>query len=166
MKQLHATADGTTPASLERCFELLSAIEEYPRWYPSAIVMAQSLDHDDDGLPTRARAILHLGHGPLIKQFPLDLSVVTRRLHSVELHRLPEHERDDETLSVAWKLSDSARARRIEVEMRAKLAVPRFLPIGGMAESLARSFLEAAIVALTEPQRGRGSRSNASASSS
>ncbi len=148
MKNLYAIADGTTSASLERCFELLAAIEDYPRWYPSGIVSAESLAHDDAGLPTRARAILFLGHGPLVKQFPLDLSVITRHLDSVELHRLPEHPRDDETLSVAWKLSGDGRVRRIEVEMRARLAVPRFLPVGGMADSLARGFLEAAIGAL------------------
>ncbi len=148
MKQLYATAGATTSASLERCFELISAIGEYPRWYPSRIVAAEPLDHDADGLPTRARAILHFAHGPLVKQFPVNLSVITRRLHSVELRRLPEHPRDDEQLSVAWRLLDGARVRRIEVELRARLAVPRFLPVGGMAESIAKGFVEAAIGAL------------------
>jgi hypothetical protein len=149
MKALHAVACATTPASLEQCFELLSAIDEYPRWYPSRILSAESLEHGADGLPTRARAILHLAHGPLVKQFPLDLSVITRRLTSIELHRMPEHAQDEEQLSIFWRLSDGALARRIDVEMRAHLAVPRFLPIGGMAESLARSFVDAAIGALS-----------------
>jgi hypothetical protein len=148
MKQLHATAGATTQASLERCFALLSAIDEYPRWYPSGILSAESLELDADGLPTRARAILHLGHGPFVKQFPLDLSVITRELSSVELHRMPEHPQDDEQLSVHWRLRDGVHDRQIEVEMRANLAVPRFLPVGGMADALARSFVEAAVGAL------------------
>jgi len=148
MKQLYATAGATTSASLERCFEFLSAIEGYPRWYPSRIVEAEHLDHDAAGLPTRARAILHFAHGPLAKQFPVNLSVITRHLHSVELRRLPEHPKDDEQLSVAWRLFDGALARRIEVELRAHLAVPRFLPVGGMAESIAKGFVDAATGAL------------------
>jgi hypothetical protein len=136
MKELYATAGGTTPASLERCFELLSAIEGYPRWYPDGFLSAESLERDADGLTTKARATLHFGHAPLIKQFPLHLSVVTERLASVELRRMPEH------------LTEGARGRRIDVELRAHLALPRFLPIGGMAESLARNFVEAAVSAL------------------
>ncbi|MGO9750125.1 MAG: SRPBCC family protein [Solirubrobacteraceae bacterium] len=149
MKQLHATASATTRASLEQCFELLSTIEEYPRWYPGGVLSAQSLEHDADGLPTKAHAILHLGQGPLIKQFPLHLSVIIERLATIELRRMPEHPRDDEQLSVFWRLSEVARTRRIDVELRAHLAVPRFLPIGGMAESLARNFVDAAVGALS-----------------
>ncbi len=148
MKHLHATAAATTSATLERCFEFLSAIDDYPHWYPSRIVAAESVDRDADGVPTRARAILHFAHGPLAKEFPVDLSVITKRLQSIELRRLPEHPKDDEQLSVAWRLIDGPAARRIEVEMRADLAVPRFLPIGGMAESIARGFVEAAVDAL------------------
>lgn len=149
MKRLHATADATTHASLERCFALLAAIDDYPSWYPSGILSAESIEHDADGMPTRARAILHLGHGPLVKQFPLDLSVITRQLSIVELHRMPEHPQDDEQLSVHWRVSDGVSDRRIEVEMHAHLAVPRFLPVGGMADALARSFVEAAAGALS-----------------
>ncbi|MGO9901182.1 MAG: SRPBCC family protein [Solirubrobacteraceae bacterium] len=148
MKELYATAGGTTPASLERCFGLLSAIEGYPRWYPGGVLSAESLERDADGLTTRARATLHLGHGPLIKQFPLHLAVVTEQLASVELRRMPEDPRDDEQLSVFWRLTEDARGRRIDVELRAHLVLPRFLPIGGMAESVARNFVEAAVIAL------------------
>lgn len=169
MKRLYATADASTPASLERCFALLSTIDEYPRWFPSGIIRAELLECDGDGLPTRARALLHFAHGPLARQFPLDLSVITNHKRSIELRRMPEHPDDEEQLSVSWRLSDGADARRIEVEMSAHLAVPRFLPLGGVAQSVVNSFLDAAVLALARPHamalRARGS-SIASATSS
>jgi Polyketide cyclase / dehydrase and lipid transport len=149
MKSLSATAAGTTPAPVERCFELLVAIDGYPRWYPSGVRSAAVLERGPDALPTRARAELHLAHGPLVKDFRLELAVVTARPTSVQLRRIPHGGGDQEELTVAWRLSAGVGTpTRIAVELAANLSVPRFLPVGGVAESLAQGFLTAALAAL------------------
>ena len=73
----------------------------------------------------------------------------TERWHSVDVRRLPEHPRDEEQFRVSWRLRDEATARRIEVELDAHLAVPRLLPLVGVADHVANGFLNAALHALS-----------------
>ena len=147
MKSLNATAAGTSRAPIERCFELLAELDGYPRWYPSGVRSAEVLERGGDGLPTRARTELHLAQGPLVKDFRLELAVTTVRPTSVRLARIPRGAGDLEELTVAWTLAEGE-ATRIGVDLAASLSVPRFLPVGGVAESLALGFLTAALAAL------------------
>jgi ribosome-associated toxin RatA of RatAB toxin-antitoxin module len=147
MKQLSANATGATPAPLERCFELVSAIDGYPSWYPSTVTAAEVTERDGDGLPTRARVNLHVAHGFLVKDFKLNVAVETSRLESVRMSRIPHGPGDREELSVAWALAGGAQTQ-IEVLMQANLSIPGFIPVSGLAESLAGGFLDAALTAL------------------
>jgi ribosome-associated toxin RatA of RatAB toxin-antitoxin module len=147
MKQLSASASAETSASRERCFALVCAIERYPSWYPDTVTAAEVTERDGDGLPTHARVNLHIVHGFLVRDFKLDVAVQTRRPESVELARIPHRPDDREELVVGWAL-DGDGPTRIEVRMRANLSIPGLVPVGGLAESVANGFLNAALNAL------------------
>jgi ribosome-associated toxin RatA of RatAB toxin-antitoxin module len=147
MKQLFGSAVATTPASLERCFQLVAAIDRYPIWYPAAVTAAEVTERDVGGLPTRARVNLHVSQGVLVRDFRLNVDVVTRELESVQMSRIPRGPDDREELTVAWTLAGGD-ATQIEVRMSANLSIPRFVPVSGIAESMARGFLDAALDAL------------------
>jgi len=147
MKELSAAAAGETHASLQRCFELVAAIERYPTWYPTAVTAAEVTERNGDGLPTRANVILHVAHGVLVRDFRLKVAVQAQAPESVSMSRIPHGPDDREELSVAWALVDGG-STRIEVRMRASLSIPRFVPVGGLAESVAGGFLGAALQAL------------------
>lgn len=148
MKQLFATAGAHTQATLERCFDLVVAVDRYPSWYPATVRGAEVTERDADGLPVRGHVDLHVQHGFLVRDFHIDVSVVTRRLESVELARIPHHAGDNERLSVAWALTGGEQTE-ITVRMDANLSIPGFLPTGGLAESVAQGFLDAALAALS-----------------
>ena len=145
MKALAASTGASTTASIEDAFTLIAALEDYPSWYPSGVKEAQVLERDADGLPKKARATLHLAHGPLVRDFRLNLAVTSRRPTNFTLARIPHDSRDREELTVGWRLSGDDRSARIDVDLRANLSVPTFLPVGGVADSIARGFLDAAV---------------------
>jgi ribosome-associated toxin RatA of RatAB toxin-antitoxin module len=149
VKELSATAGGTTQASIEQCFELLAAIDGYPNWHPTVITSAEVTERDADGLPTKARAVLHLANGFIQRDFRLNLAVGTQRPSSVEFARIPHDSGDQERLSVAWKLAQEGGQTRVEAALGANLSVPPFIPLGGVADSLAQGFLDAALKALS-----------------
>lgn len=148
MKELSATATGQTEAPLERCFELVAAVDRYPSWYPKTVTGAAVTERDGDGLPTKAHVDLHVHHGFVIRDFHIDVDVVTKQLEAVSLSRIPHKPGDRERLSVAWALSGGERTT-IEVAMHANLSIPGFLPVGGLAESVAQGFLDAALAQLS-----------------
>jgi ribosome-associated toxin RatA of RatAB toxin-antitoxin module len=147
MKQLSASASAQTSASRERCFALVCGIESYPSWYPDAVTAAEVTERDSDGLPTHASVNLHVAHGVLVRDFKLDVAVETRRLESVEMARVPHRPDDREEFAVGWALTGDG-PTQIHVRMRANLSIPGFLPVGGIAESVANGFLNAALNAL------------------
>jgi ribosome-associated toxin RatA of RatAB toxin-antitoxin module len=147
MKQLSASASAETSASRERCFALVCAIERYPSWCPDTVTAAEVTERDGDGLPTHARVNLHVVHGFLVRDFKLDVAVQTRKPESVEMARIPHRPDDREELVVGWSL-DGDGPTRIEVRMRANLSIPGLVPVGGLAESVANGFLNAALSAL------------------
>jgi ribosome-associated toxin RatA of RatAB toxin-antitoxin module len=148
MKQLSATASATTPATLERCFELVSAIDQYPTWYPAGVTAAQVTERDAEGQPTRAHVELHVAHGILVRDFSLNVVVLTRRLESVKIERIRSRVDDSQEFAVAWALAGGEQIQ-IAVRMHANLSIPGFLPVGGVAESVANGFLKAALDALS-----------------
>jgi ribosome-associated toxin RatA of RatAB toxin-antitoxin module len=147
MKQLSASASAETSAPLERCFELVSAIDGYPSWYPETVTAAEVTERNPEGLPTRAHVNLHVVHGFLIRDFNLNVAVQARRLESVQMSRIPHGPGDREELTVGWALAGGDQTR-IEVAMRANLSIPGLVPVGGLAESVATGFLNAALAAL------------------
>ncbi len=86
MKHLHGAASADVDMPIERCFAVLAAIELYPSWYPEVVRAMDVLETDAGGAATRVQTTLHLSHGPLVKDFTLQLAV---RLQSPALVELP-----------------------------------------------------------------------------
>ncbi len=149
MKHLHGTATATAPASIEECFELLDAIDGYPRWYPEVVQEAEVIERDTDGRPVRARAVLHVSVGPLARDFHLELQVSTSPPTVVRFARIPHHAGDHEEFEVLWKLEGKDETV-VELELNANLSVPKLLPLGGVGDSMARGFVDAATRRLAE----------------
>ncbi len=148
MKQLTGTAQREVKAAIESCFALLSDVESYPRWYPDVVREVTALDHDADGLPQRAQATLHVARGPLVHDFHLTLDVERHVPGAVTLTRGPHEPTDPEEFRVAWRLQPSGAGTRIQLDLGANLSVPRMLPLGGIGDSMAQGFVEAAVRAV------------------
>jgi ribosome-associated toxin RatA of RatAB toxin-antitoxin module len=154
MKDLAATATGTTPADRAAVFALLSDFESYPRWYPSGVRGAEVLERDPDtGKPTKVKTTLYAKVGPISREFKLHLKVITRELELVDMQRLPKDPRDHEEMQVTWNLVPatvvSPGGTAITVALKARLSIPPLVPVGGVADSMAKGFLNAALRALT-----------------
>jgi hypothetical protein len=126
-------------ASAQESFDLLKAVEDYPRWYPDVVREARLLDAD------RAQASLHVSYGPLVRDFDLTLAITSEAPHTVRLTRVPHDISDPEEFEVLWTVADGT----ITVTLDANLSVPRLLPVGGIGESMAAGFVDAAARALS-----------------
>ncbi len=151
MKSLRGIASAVVPATVEQCFALLAAVDGYPRWHPDVVRDVRVLETGADGHPTRAHATLHVAYGPLAKDFPLVLAIALDRPRTVALTRLPNDPGDDERFDVMWRLEDRGDTR-VELELDARLDVPRLLPIGGIGDTMADGFVQAALEALGTPE--------------
>lgn len=147
MKRLEGNASASVSAPIERCFALLYAVETYPAWYPEVVRDAEVVEHDADGGATKARAQLHVSVGPLVQDFNLLLAVAAEPPRAVTLSRIAHDRSDSEEFEVAWRLEQQGQTQ-IQLDLHANLSVPRFLPLGGIGDSLARGFVEAAARAL------------------
>ncbi len=151
MKDLRGTAVTAVAASLEQCFVLLEDVERYPEWYPSVVRRVAVIDRDGAGRPIRARTQLHVAHGPIIKEFDLTMAVATQRPSAVTLSKVGGSQ---QRFDVGWRLRDgSGSGTRIEVDLRASLDVPRFIPVGGIGDAIAQGFVVAARDALSRDAR-------------
>jgi hypothetical protein len=101
------------------------------------------LERDDQGRPTKAHTKLHVQHGPITRDFDLTMAVEVDPAGTVKLSRIPHHGSDGEKFEVAWRVS-GASPTRIAVDLAANLDVPRFLPLGGIGDSIAQGFVSAA----------------------
>jgi ribosome-associated toxin RatA of RatAB toxin-antitoxin module len=144
MKELHGTSSASVAAGVERCFELLAAVDRYPNWYPEVVRSVEVVERDPDGRPTKARASLHVAQGPLVRDFALLLSVQTEPFRVVRLTRIPHEPSDPERFQVAWSLGEGPETR-IGLELSANLSVPRFVPVGAIGDGLARGFVASAV---------------------
>lgn len=147
LKRLHGSASARTAASLEACLELLKTLEGYPQWYPEVVREVTALERGDDGTASRAKVTLHVAYGPLEKDLELLVSLTVDPPSRVVLARVPHSASDSEEFEVRWLLEDDAQ-RHLTVELHASLEVPRFLPVGQLADSFAKGFAEAAARAL------------------
>jgi ribosome-associated toxin RatA of RatAB toxin-antitoxin module len=145
MKELHGTASTPLSASAEQAFTLLCDLEAYPRWYPETVRSAEVTERSPEGLPAQARAQLHVSYGPLVRDFNLLLAVTADRPSLVALSRIPHDADDPEEFRVTWRIDDSS----ISIDLDANLSVPRLLPVGGIGESIAYGFVNAAARALS-----------------
>jgi polyketide cyclase/dehydrase/lipid transport protein len=135
-------------ASVEDCVTFLLAVERYPAWHPGVVRSAEIVERGEDGVPTRARAELHIAYGPIVKDFRLNLAVRVPRPGTVALTRIPHDARDPEEFAVKWTVTDGT---RIHLDVDANLSVPRFLPVGGIGDALAQGFVDAAARAIRNP---------------
>lgn len=147
MKELNASAAGTAEAPIEECFELLSDFERYPEWLPDAVRAAQVLERDpSSGRVVKIKTTLHASQGPIQRDFKLHMAVTLSRPELIELRRLPKEPTDREEMLVRWRLAGGASdGTRLAAELTARLDIPAFLPVGGLAQSMADRFLAAAL---------------------
>jgi hypothetical protein len=109
------------------------------------------IERDPTGQPTRVRAKLHLSQGPLSKDFDLLMAVAVHAPSTVRLARVPNEPSDEEQFEVTWHV-DAAAQTQIRLDLHANLAVPRFLPIGGIGDAVADGFVTAAARQLAPQQ--------------
>lgn len=144
MKDLRGEAVRTVQAVAQRCLDLLADLEGYPLWYPDVVRHVEVLERDEQGHAARARATLHAAIGPINRDLQL-LLAVTRGADTVRLARVTHGGSDRERFEVRWRaaphLSDQT---RLELALEASLDLPRLLPTGGLADSLAAGFVAAA----------------------
>lgn len=147
MKQLNASAAGTAGASVHECFELLSDFERYPEWLPDEVRAAQILERDPaSGRVVKIKTTLHASQGPIQRDFKLHMAVTLSRPELIELRRLPKEPSDREEMLVRWRLGNGGEeGTRLAAELKARLDIPGFLPVGGLAQSMADRFLAAAL---------------------
>jgi ribosome-associated toxin RatA of RatAB toxin-antitoxin module len=148
MKELRGTATALVPAPLTQCLALVQAVDRYPAWYPDVVRTVEVLERDARGLPSRARTELHLSVGPLTKDFDVLMAVTVEPPATVKLVKVGGTAKFD----VIWRLRDGENTR-LALELDANLDVPRFLPLGGVGDSVAQGFISAASAELVRRAR-------------
>ncbi len=152
MRELRGRATQTVAAPIAECFALLEAVDRYPAWYPEGFRDVEVLARGARGEPTEVRVKLHVSRGPLRRDFDLVMAVEADRPTSVKLTRLT-NDPSDQQFEIGWRLRGMERTD-IDLDLRAKLRVSRFLPLGGVGSSLADGFVVAASRAVLSRRRG------------
>lgn len=147
MKELQGSARAAVVASAEEALALLAAVEGYPTWHPDVVRAVGVLERDPSGQPSQVHTTLHLAQGPLSRDFDLRMAVSVEAPSTVRLTRVPDDPADEERFDVTWRVEAPAHTE-ITLELRANLAVPRVLPIGGIGDAVANGFVTAAAQAL------------------
>lgn len=145
MKDLKATATADTSATRETAFALLGDAEGYPLWYPRHVTFAQRLE------PARVKLTLRGSIGPIGGEFRIHVSETREPPQRIELRRLPKEPDDPEDMGVVWTLSEIEGGTRLELLLTARLSIPGFVPVGGVADRFAADFVSAAKRALDSP---------------
>jgi ribosome-associated toxin RatA of RatAB toxin-antitoxin module len=145
MKDLNGSASRPVNAPPELCLELLADVESYPRWYPEVVRGIEVVKRDAATVAQQVRAILHAAVGPINRDLEL-LLAVTRGSDTVALTRVQNERSDRERFEVNWRVVGAGPEQaRIELSLAASLDLPRLLPVGGLADSLATGFVRAAV---------------------
>jgi Polyketide cyclase / dehydrase and lipid transport len=145
VRELRASAEALLEAGPAECLALLADVGAYPDWCPDTVVRAEDLE---DG---RARVTLRLGRGPLAGRFDELMTLrVDPDAREVRLERVPHDAADPERLEVTWRIGNGP-PTRLELRLTAALELPRLVPLGGMAESVAQGLVAAASRALSPP---------------
>ncbi len=143
MKELTGSASAGTTASLAEAMALLEDIDRYHEWHPDVVKEAEVLERDGDGHPTRARTKLHVERGPLTHDFNLVMAVTVDPSGTIKLSRIPHEPTDRERFDVTWRV-EGGNSSRIQLDLAANLDLPRFLPLGGVGDSMAQGLVSAA----------------------
>jgi hypothetical protein len=146
MRELTGIATDHVAVAREQCISFLAAVDRYPDWYPDMVQRVEVLDRDGAGQPTTARTKLHVMAGPVARDFDLVMSVGVHRPDTVKLTRVSDSG-SQQRFDVTWRLHEEGETR-IELELYANINAPRFLPLGGIGDSIARGFVTAATVEL------------------
>lgn len=151
MKELQGSATAEVSASPEACLALLQEIERYPNWYPDVVRRVEIVRPAEAGAPIRARTTVHLGIGPIKRDFNLLMEVSSEAGRIVRLARVKDETSDAEELSATWRIDDGppGSRTRLTVEVSARLEVPRLLPLHGLGDAVAGDFVAAAARALS-----------------
>ena len=148
MKELRGTASALVPAPIAKCLGLVQAVDQYPAWYPDVVRAVEVLERDGSGLASRARTELHLSVGRLTKDFDLLMAVTFEPPGTVKLVKVGGTAK----FNVTWRLYDGDKTR-LTLELDANLDAPRFLPLGGIGDSVAQGFISAASAELVRRAR-------------
>ena len=148
MRELTGTASERVAIARDRCISLLAAVDRYPDWYPDVVQAVDVLERNADGQPTRVRTKLHVMAGPVARDFDLVMAVDVQRPDTVRLTRVSDSG-SEQRFDVTWRLSEDG-ATRIELELYANINAPRFLPLGGIGDSIASGFVTAATAELAK----------------
>jgi hypothetical protein len=143
LKDLYGQATETTAAPVEDCFAFLAAVDRYPLWYPDVVREVDVLGHGAEGHPTAVRAKFRVLYGPLLHDFDLVLAVTVDEPVTVRLARVGGSQR----FELTWHVREDGRTQ-IELDLYARLRVPRFLPLEGVGKTTAEQFVAAAKTAL------------------
>ena len=147
MKDLNATASREAAAPIDTCFDRLADVEGYSRWHPAGVKRAEVVERDPAGTATKISTTFILQR--LQRDFTLEMALRLERPQLIELRRLPKKPGDPEHVILTWRLSERGADRTsIALDLNAKLDLPRFLPIGGVGETIARGFVDAAVASL------------------
>jgi hypothetical protein len=144
MKELRGAASAAVNAPIESVLALLEAVDAYPSWYPDVVRAVAVIERNADGSPKQVRTTLHFSQGPIARDFEMLMDVAVERPSAVRLTRVPHEPSDGERFEVVWNLEPGDNLTRIRLELLANLDVPRFLPVGGIGDSVSRGFVGAA----------------------
>ena len=144
MKHLQGVARATVEVPIEECLAFLSALEEYPSWYPDVVREVTVLESADDKLPLRAETKLHLAYGPVSRDLDLLLAVRVRRPGLVHLTHVSRGPSSGASFDATWRLEDHA-GTDLQLELDATMPVPRLVPLGGVGDAFAAGFMKAAV---------------------
>ena len=147
MRALHGTASEVAAAPLEECLALLAAVDAYPSWYPDGVREVQVLERDPDGQPTRVLTVLHVDAAGFNRDFHQTMDVEVDPGGRVALRKVKAND-SDPPFDVEWNLSEQD-GTVIKLDLDTALPVPRLVPLGGLGDSIARSFVSAARDALS-----------------
>ena len=140
MRELDGSATTTVSAPPADSFALVLALDAYPSWCPAVVRRAEVTERADDGTPRLASATVHLGVGPLQRDFDLTIAVAAEPERVV---RLTSAGGSGPELSMTWHVSGGP-PTELRLELEGRLDVPRFLPLGGVGNAVAEQLVAAA----------------------
>lgn len=140
MRELRGSATATVAASPADCYALVLAVDGYPSWCPDVVRRAEVTERADAGTPRLASATVHLGVGPLQRDFELVLTVAAE---PEQLVRLSSAGDSGPELSMTWRLS-AGPPTELRLELVGRLDVSRLLPLGGVGDAVAQQLVSGA----------------------
>jgi hypothetical protein len=145
MKHLDGRADTLVNVPITTCYALLAAVERYPSWCGEFIREVASVEHGDDGRPSRARVVVYVAQSPFGNRFEFDAAIRTEPPRAVHLSRLESSPADRDRFSLFWSLGEREGTTRIELEFAAAVSfLPSVLPLPGVGDLVAGALLDAA----------------------